>query len=124
MTNGVSGGGSAVKNLPALQETEIQSLGQEDPLEKEILCSSILAWEIPCTEVPGGLQSRGSQKSGTRLQKQTKKMTNDVAIFSCATFSRSLWLIFCLLLFIGLFIFSQFMVCFFILLIMPFKNKF
>ena len=49
-----------VKNLPALQETWVQSLGQEDPLEKEVVKhSSILAWEIPRTEEPGGLQSMG-----------------------------------------------------------------
>ena len=45
-----------VKNLPAIQETWVQSLGQEDPLEKEVAThSSILAWEIPWTEDPGGL---------------------------------------------------------------------
>ena len=62
--------GSAVKNLPAMQETQemcVQSLGQEDPLEKEMAHSSILAWEIPWTVQPGGLQSMGSQKSQTRL---------------------------------------------------------
>ena len=49
-----------VKNLPAMQETQVQSLGQEDPLEKEMAThSSILAWEIPWTEEPGGLQSIG-----------------------------------------------------------------
>ena len=52
-----------VKNLPAMQETWVSSLGQEDPLEKEMAThSSILAWEIPWTEEPGGLQSTGSQK--------------------------------------------------------------
>ena len=60
-------GDSMVKNLPVLQEMQVQSLGQEDPLEKEIaIHSSILAWEIPWTEEPGGLQSMGSQ-SRTRL---------------------------------------------------------
>ena len=50
-----------VKNLPAIQETQIQSLGQEDPLEKETAdYSSILAWRIPWTEMPGRLQSMGS----------------------------------------------------------------
>ena len=45
-----------VKNLPAMQETRVQSLGQEDSLEKEMATqSSILAWEIPWTEEPGGL---------------------------------------------------------------------
>ena len=52
-----------VKNLPAVQEMRVQSLGGEDPLEKELATqSSILAWEIPWTEWPGGLQSMGSQK--------------------------------------------------------------
>ena len=45
-----------VKNLPAVQETRVQSLGGEDPLEKEMATQfSILAWEIPWTEEPGGL---------------------------------------------------------------------
>ena len=49
-----------VKNLPAMQETQVQSLGQEDPLEKEMAThSSILAWRIPWTEKPEGLQSMG-----------------------------------------------------------------
>ena len=52
-----------VKNLPAMQETRVQSLGQEDPLEKEMAThSSILAWRISRTEEPGGLQSMGSQR--------------------------------------------------------------
>ena len=46
------------KNLPAMQEMWVQSLGQEDPMEKEMATHSrILAWEIPCTEEPGGLRS-------------------------------------------------------------------
>ena len=54
-----------VKSLPAMQETQIRSLGQEDPLEKEMAThSSILAWEIPWTEEPGGLQSTWSQRVG------------------------------------------------------------
>ena len=54
-----------VKNLPAMQETQVQSLGQEDPLEKEMaIHSSILAWRIPWTEEPGGLQSMGLQRVG------------------------------------------------------------
>ena len=53
-----------VKNLPAMQETQVQSLGPQDPLEKEMAThSNILAWEIPWTEELGGLQARGSQKS-------------------------------------------------------------
>ena len=52
-----------VKNLAAMQETRVPSLGQEDPLEKERAThSSILAWRIPRTEEPGGLQSMGSQR--------------------------------------------------------------
>ena len=54
-----------VKNLPAMQETRIQSLGGEDPLEEEMTThSSILACGIPWTEEPGGLQSMGSQRVG------------------------------------------------------------
>ena len=54
-----------VKNLPAVQETQILSLGQENPLEKEKAThSSILAWEIPWTEKPGRVQSMGSQRVG------------------------------------------------------------
>ena len=57
-------GGSAVKNTPDRQETWVPSLGQEDPLEKDMAPpSSILAWEIPWTEEPGGLQFMGSQES-------------------------------------------------------------
>ena len=52
-----------VKNLPAMQETWVQSLGLEDPLEKEMAThSSILAWRIPWTEEPGRLQPMGSQE--------------------------------------------------------------
>ena len=54
-----------VKNLPAMQETWVQSLGQEDPLEKGMAThSSILAWRIPWTEEPGRLQSVGLQRVG------------------------------------------------------------
>ena len=55
-----------VKNLPAAQETQVQFLGWEDPLEKEIAThSSILAWRIPWREEAGGLQSMGSQELDT-----------------------------------------------------------
>ena len=55
-----------VKNLPAVQETQVRSLGWEDPLEKEMAAhSSILAWKISWTEESGGLQSMGSQRVGT-----------------------------------------------------------
>ena len=54
-----------VKNLPAMHETWVRSLGQEDPLEKGMTThSSILAWRIPGTEEPGGLQSMGLQRVG------------------------------------------------------------
>ena len=54
-----------VKNMPAMQETCVQSLGQEEPLEKGMAThSSILSWRIPCTGEPGGLQSMGSQRVG------------------------------------------------------------
>ena len=54
-----------VKNLSAMQETQVQSLGQEDPLEKGMVAhSSILAWRIPWTDEPGGLPSMGSQRVG------------------------------------------------------------
>ena len=54
-----------VKNLPALQVTRIQPLGWKDPLQKEMAtCPSILAWRIPWTEEPGGLQSIGLQRVG------------------------------------------------------------
>ena len=53
------------KNLAAMQETWVQFLGQEDPLEKGMVTHcSILAWRIPWTEEPGGLQSMGSQRVG------------------------------------------------------------
>ena len=61
-------GGSVVKNLPAMQEPQeiqVQSLGWENPLEKDMAThSSILAWRIPRTEEPGRLQSMGSQRVG------------------------------------------------------------
>ena len=57
--------GSVVKNTPVMQETQdmqVQSLGQEDPLEEMATHSSILAWRIPQTEEPGGLPPKGSQR--------------------------------------------------------------
>ena len=55
-----------VKNLPAVQKTQVRSLGQDDPLEKEMAThSSILAWRIPHTEEPGRLQFMGSKESDT-----------------------------------------------------------
>ena len=55
-----------IKNLPAMQETQVQSLNREDPLEKGMATHSrILAWKIPQAEEPGGLQSTGLQESDT-----------------------------------------------------------
>ena len=57
--------GQAVKNLPAMRETWVRFLGWKDPLEEGTAThSSILAWRIPWTEEPGGLQSMGSQRVG------------------------------------------------------------
>ena len=53
-----------VKKLPAMWETQVQFLGQEDPLKDMATHSSSLAWRIPWTEEPGRLQSRGSQRAG------------------------------------------------------------
>ena len=62
--------GSSVKNPPALQETEVRSLGGEDPLEEGMAThSSILAWRIPWTLEPGGLQSIGLQRVEEVLEK-------------------------------------------------------
>ena len=58
-------GTQMIKNLPAMQDTQVRSLGREDPLEKQMTThSSILAWKIPWTEEPGGPQSMGLQKAG------------------------------------------------------------
>ena len=57
-----------LKNLPAMQEMQVRSLGLKDPLEEEMAThSSIFAWRSPQTEEPGRLQSMGSQKSSTQL---------------------------------------------------------
>ena len=66
-----------VKNLPAMQETWVQSLSQEDLLEKEMAThSSILAWRIPWTKEPGGLQSMGSQR--VRHDWETEHLHNSI----------------------------------------------
>ena len=66
-----------VKKLPAVQETWVRSLGWEDPLEKEMATHSrILAWEIPWTEEPVGLQSMGSQELDTTKSPTTKPDTH------------------------------------------------
>ena len=65
MYTGASLVAQMVKNLPAMQETWVQSLGQKDPLEEEMAThSSILAWRIPWIEEPSRLQSMGSQRVG------------------------------------------------------------
>ena len=75
-----------VKNLPATQETWVQSLGQEDPLEKEMATNAgIFAWRIPWTEEPGGLQSMGSQ-SQTQLSFHTQLTLSLSDILKCLTF--------------------------------------
>ena len=64
-STGASPGGSTVKNLPAMQETQVLSLSWKDALEYEMEThSSILAWRIPLTEEPGGIKSLGSQIVG------------------------------------------------------------
>ena len=78
-------GGPVVKNLAAMQETWVQSLGWEDPLKKEMVThSSILAWRIPWTEEPGGLQSMGSQRVGhdrvTNTFTSGSKLFNELAM--------------------------------------------
>ena len=63
-----------VKNLPAMQETRVQFLGGEDPLENGMAShSSILAWKNPWTEEPGGLQAMGLQKSWTGLSMHAQR---------------------------------------------------
>ena len=65
-----------MKNLPAMQETYAQFLGQEEPLEKEMFThSSILAWRISWSEEPGGLQSMGRKESDV-----TERLTHDVTL--------------------------------------------
>ena len=67
-----------VKNLPAMQEVWVRSVGQKDPLEKgKATHSSIPAWRIPWTEEPGGLQSAGSQTAGH------DRVTNTLNMYKC-----------------------------------------
>ena len=73
-----------VKNSPAKYETWIQSLGSEDPLEKEMATySSILAWRIPWTEEPGMLQSMGSQRVGHNLGTKQNTKTRQALLNRC-----------------------------------------
>ena len=74
-----------VKNLPALQETWVESLGWGDPLEKDMTTySSVLAWRIPWTEEPGRLKSMGSQRVGhdlaTKEQRRRKTKTKSLTL--------------------------------------------
>ena len=70
-----------VKNLPAMQGTQVQSQGGEEPLEEEMAThSNILAWEIPRTEQPGGLQSIGLQRVG--YNRASKHIGNDFRMLS------------------------------------------
>ena len=72
-------GGSVVKNLPAMQETQVWSLSREDPLEEGMAThSSIPAWRIPWTEEPGGLQSIGLHRVS-----QTTKQQQQCLLYSC-----------------------------------------
>ena len=84
-------GGSVASILLPMQEMRVGSLGQEDPLEKEMAThSSTLAWGIPWTEEPGGLQSMGSQRAGHDLastqQQQYKVFLPMVSLDSSASF--------------------------------------
>ena len=73
MNGRLGNGGSEVKNLSAMQETQVCSLHWEDPLEKGMAThSSVLAWSIPWTEEPGGLQSMGLQRVGHGSKKKKK----------------------------------------------------
>ena len=77
-----------VKNLPAMQETQVQTLGQGEPLGKEIATdSSILAWKIPWTEEPRGLQSKGLQRVDTA--EQLHMHTNPSYLFLLQSSTRS-----------------------------------
>jgi len=74
-----------VKNLPTMQKTWVQSLGQEDPLEKgEAMHFSIFAWRIPWTEEPGELQSMGSQRMGQDWSTNTFFFKVYVCVCVCA----------------------------------------
>ena len=80
-----------VKSLSAMHGTQVQSLGQEDPLEKGMLThSSILAWRIPWTEEPGRLQSLGSQRVGHNWTSKTHK--KEWTFATCNNTKGSVWL--------------------------------
>ena len=75
-----------VKNPPAMQERQVRSLGWEDPLKGMAPHSSILAWRIPWTEEPGGLQSRGVTESDRTEQLTLSHLFMDVCIYHVFTF--------------------------------------
>ena len=82
MVLGASLVAQSVKYLPSMQVTRVRSLGGDDPLEKEMTNhSSILAWRIPWTEEPGGLQSMGLQRVGHDLATEQQQQQHD--IISC-----------------------------------------
>ena len=82
--------GSVMKNLPATQETQVRSLGQEDLLEKEMATlSSILAWEIPWTEEPGGLQSIVAESDSTEETAPTFLSMDRLVCFTICVVSGS-----------------------------------
>ena len=71
-----------VKNLPAMQQSQVQSLGWEDPLEEGMTVhSSILAWRVPWTEDPGGLQSLGHKESDV-VERPTLSLTLQTTVAS------------------------------------------
>ena len=75
-----------VKNLPAMQETRVQSLGQENPLEKAMVThSSILAWEISWTEESGGLLPKGSQRVGLNRATNTQQLLRSATQWPVST---------------------------------------
>ena len=77
-----------VKNPPAKQKTWVQSLGGEDPLDKEMVThSSILAWRIPWTKEPGGLQSMGLQRIGHNLVIKQQQQQQQLLLVSPVLFS-------------------------------------
>ena len=72
---------SAVKNRPVVQETQVQSLGWDDPLEEEMTThSNNLAWEIPWTEDPGELQSMGSQR--VQCDREAEQHFTDIYMYT------------------------------------------
>ena len=77
--------GSVVKNPPTMQETQVGTLGQEDPLETEMAThTSILAWEIPRTDEPGRLPCLGSQRVGHDLATKKQHLMNVYFSKHCA----------------------------------------